>query len=115
MAEYALAHVGINAENEEEAVKTARLFEALFGLPVKAGGSSVFAGSAVEVMKQPYLGRHGHIGFAVSDVDAAKTELENKGFYFALSTAKYLPDGRLHAIYLSDEIGGFAVHLVGKQ
>lgn len=35
MAEYTLAHVGINANNAGEAMKAAKLFEVLFGLTVK--------------------------------------------------------------------------------
>jgi len=115
MAEYTLAHVGINAANEEEALKTARMFEQLFGLPVKVGNSSIFAGTAVEVMKKPYLGKNGHIAIATPDVAAAKAELEAKGFTFDLDSAKYKPDGTMNAIYLNDEIRGFAVHLVGKK
>ena len=29
---FSLAHIGVNAESEEEALKTAQLFEALFGV-----------------------------------------------------------------------------------
>ena len=114
MAEYRLAHVGINGADPEDARRTAELFSALFGLPVKEGNSSVFAGDAVEVMKAPYKGAKGHIGIATPDVAAAKAELEAKGYTFDGSTAKYKADGTLNAIYLTGEIGGFAVHLVCK-
>ena len=115
MAEYTLAHVGINAGNEEEALKTARMFELLFGLPVKVGNSSIFAGTAVEVMKRPYLGKNGHIAIATPDVAAAQAELEARGVVFDSATAKRKADGTLNAIYLAEEICGFAVHLVGKR
>lgn len=36
MAEFSLAHVGINAANEDEARKAANLFCTLFGFPVKS-------------------------------------------------------------------------------
>ena len=111
MAEFSLAHVGINAQNAEEALRTAELF----GFEVKAGNSSVFAGSGVEVMKEPYKGTHGHIAIGTPNVAAAQAELEARGFTFDPSTAKYLSDGTLNAIYLTDEICGFAVHLVGKK
>ena len=61
MAEFSLAHIGINAENEADALKIAELFAALFGFEVKPGNSSVFAGTAVEVMKTPYLGANGQV------------------------------------------------------
>ena len=112
MAEYALSHVGINAAGAEEALQAARMFETIFGLTVKEGNSSVFAGTVVEVMKAPYKGTHGHIGIGTPDVAAAQAELEAKGFAFDPDTAKRKPDGTLNAIYLKDEICGFAVHLV---
>ena len=112
MAEYKVVHVGINAANAEEALQAAKMFETLFGLPVKEGSSSVYAGTAVEVMKTPYQGKNGHIGIGTPDVAAAKAELESKGVSFLPETAKYKPDGTLNAIYLKDQICGFAVHLV---
>lgn len=114
MAEYTLAHVGLNAVNAEEARKAAGMFEHLFGLTVREGNSSVFAGGVIECMKAPYKGTHGHIAIGTPDV-AAQAELEAKGFAFDPSTAKYKPDGTLNAIYLLDEICGFAVHLVGNR
>ena len=115
MAEFALAHVGVNAANAEEARKGAELLQLMFGLPVKEGNSSVFAGTAVEFMKAPYKGTNGHIGLATPDVEAAKAELEAKGYTFDPDTAKYKPDGTLNAIYLTGEVGGFAIHLVKKS
>lgn len=114
MAEFSLAHIGINAENEAEARQAAALFGTLFGFSAKEGNSSIFAGDGIEVMKAPYLGKHGHIAIGTPDVAAARAELESRGFTFDPSTAKYKADGRLNAIYLTDEICGFAVHLVGK-
>ena len=40
-------------------------------------------------------------------------ELERAGFYADTSTAKY-KDDRLVALYLKQEIGGFAIHLLQK-
>ena len=114
MPEYSLAHVGINAANREEAEKAARMFETLFGFAVKEGSSSFFAGD-IELMKEPYKGTNGHIAIGTPDVAAAKAELEARGFAFDDTTAKYKADGTLNAIYLTDEICGFAVHLVGKK
>lgn len=115
MADYKLAHIGINAENADEALKIAELFGAIFGFEVKPGNSSVFSGKGIEVMKQPYLGRNGHIAIGTPDVAAAKAELEGRGYTFRDDTAKFKADGALNAIYLTEEIGGFAVHLVGMK
>ena len=38
--------------------------------------------------------------------------LEEKGYAFDESSAKFKADGSLNAIYLTDEIGGFAIHLL---
>ncbi len=111
---FELRHVGINCENEKEADDTANKFNALFGFAPKSGSSSVFAGTAIEAMKTPFLGKNGHIAIGTYDVDRAKFYLENMGFEFNEDTAKYLPNGKLLAIYLKEEITNFAIHLVKK-
>ena len=70
MAEYSLAHVGINAANKEEAEKAARMFETLFGFAVKEGNSSFFAGD-IELMKEPYMGKNGHIAIGTPEIGRA--------------------------------------------
>lgn len=62
-------------------------------------------------MKAPYKGTHGHIAIGTPDVAAAQAKLEAKGIVFDPSTAKYKPDGdgTLNAIYLLDEVCGFAL------
>ena len=107
--------MGINCANAEEARKGAALLEALFGLTVREGNSSVFAGKDVELMKSPYLGKNGHIAIGTPDVVAAVEELKSRGFAFNMESAKYKADGTLNAIYLADEICGFAVHLLGNK
>lgn len=107
--------MGINCANSEEARKGAALLEALFGLTVREGNSSVFAGKDVELMKSPYLGKNGHIAIGTPDVAAAVEELKSRGFAFNTESAKYKADGTLNAIYLADEICGFAVHLMGNK
>jgi 2-dehydro-3-deoxyphosphogluconate aldolase/(4S)-4-hydroxy-2-oxoglutarate aldolase len=112
---FSLAHVGINAAGEEEAVKTARLFETLFGFTQKAGAASIFAGEGIEVMNPPYLGRNGHIAIGTSSLKRAAAHLERKGFTFKADSAKTDSKGDVIAIYLAGEIAGFAVHLVQKK
>lgn len=113
MLGFELKHIGINCENEEEAEKTAGTFASLFGFEKKSGNSSVFAGSAVEAMKSPYLGAKGHIAVGTNSVDRAVNYLESQGVEFNMDSAKY-KDGKLTAIYLKEEVAGFAVHLVQK-
>lgn len=114
MLGFEIRHVGINASNEEEAVKTVELFEKMFGFTKKMGNSSVFAGTAVEVMKTPYLGRNGHIAIGTNYIKRAVYHLERMGVQFDYDTCKPDANGDYKAIYLKDEICGFAVHLLQK-
>ena len=113
MLGFELAHIGINCDNEAEAEKTADAFDGLFGFTKKVGNSSVFAGKAVEAMKSKGLGAKGHIAVATNSVVRAKNYLEMMGYKFNEESAKFKGD-KMTAIYLADEIGGFAVHLVQK-
>lgn len=114
MLDFKIAHVGINGKSEEEASAIADMFN-IFGFAKKVGNSSVFAGTAIEVMKQPYLGAMGHIAISTNYVDRAVNYLEGQGVKFNMDSAKYDESGELKAIYLAEEFGGFAVHLVGKS
>lgn len=111
MVEYTLEHVGINCQNADEAIRNAKLFEAMFGLTVKVGNSSVFAGPIVELNKAPGRGTNGHIALGTPDVAAAVEDLTARGFTVDPASAKYTPDGTMNVIYLTDEICGFAIHL----
>lgn len=114
MLGFELRHVGVNCASEAEAEKTARAFAAVFGMECKPGNSSVFAGTAVECMKEPFLGEHGHIAIGVNSVDRAVYHLGLQGVEFDESTRKTNAQGRTSAIYLKETFGGFAVHLVQK-
>lgn len=113
MLGFDLKHVGINCADEDEADQTAQKFSAMFGLEKKSGNSSVFAGTLFEAMKSPYKGANGHIAIAANSVDRAVNYLEAQGVTFDYDTAKY-KDGRMTVIYMKEEVGGFAIHLVQK-
>ncbi|MCI8418483.1 MAG: bifunctional 4-hydroxy-2-oxoglutarate aldolase/2-dehydro-3-deoxy-phosphogluconate aldolase [Lachnospiraceae bacterium] len=113
MLGFELRHVGINCKDENEADQVAGRFDQVFGFAKKTGNSSIFAGTAIEAMKTPYLGANGHIAIGTNYVDRALNYLESQGFTFDMSTAKYKND-KLIAVYMEGEIGGFAVHLVQK-
>ena len=113
MLGFELVHVGINCGDEAEAMSVAKKFSALFGWPVKDGNSSAFAGSYVEAMKKPGLGTKGHVAVACNSIKRAKAYLESQGFAFDESSLKE-KNGKPVAIYLAEEIGGFAIHLLQK-
>lgn len=110
---FEVAHVGINCGSPAEAMAVCEELNAAFGLPVKEGNSSVFASSGIEVMKTKYLGSSGHIAIRTNSVAIAVAELEKNGFTCDMQTAKYKGE-RMTAVYLKNEIGGFAVHLLQK-
>ena len=114
MLGFELRHVGINTTDENNAVQIAGSFEKLFGFTKKEGKSSVFAGTAIEVMKQPYLGEKGHIAIQTNYIERAIFNLQQQGYSFNEESKKYNDNGKLVAIYLYEEFGGFAVHLVQK-
>jgi 2-dehydro-3-deoxyphosphogluconate aldolase/(4S)-4-hydroxy-2-oxoglutarate aldolase len=112
---FCMLHLGINAANEDEALKAACFFETLFGFAPKNGNTSIFAGEGIEIMKSPYLGKNGHIAIGVNSVLRAQAHLERRGIAFNKESAKTDAKGAATAIYLKDEIAGFAVHLVQKK
>ena len=107
-----IRHLGINCADEEEAAKTAKTLCAMFDWDYKPGNSSIFAGTAVECMKEPYLGTHGHLAVGTNNIDRAIYHLGLRGVEFDESTRKTKPNGKTVAIYLKGEFSGFAVHLV---
>lgn len=114
MLGFELRHIGINAQNETEADSIATVFQNLFGFTKKMGNASIFAGLGIEVMKTPYLGQHGHIAIATNYLDRAIYHLESCGICFDETTSKYDSANKRTAIYLKDEVAGYAVHLLQK-
>ena len=89
----------------------AEAFNAAFGFSVKEGNSSIFASNGVEVIKSMYLGKNGHIAIRTNSIALALPVLEKAGFAVDMETAKMKGD-RINAVYLKNEIGNFAVHLL---
>lgn len=114
MLGFEVAHIGINAADENSADKLADDFGGLFGFARKVGNSSIFAGSGIEIMKSPYKGTNGHIGIRTNYIERAIYHLEKRGYEFDESTRKTNAKGETTAIYLKGDFSGFAVHLVQK-
>ncbi len=108
-------HMGINTDNKEEAEKSAKLFNLLFGMPIKETSKSYFAGDAFEFMMGKGPGKCGHIGIKTHFVDRAIAYFKRMGFEFDESSITYDDKtGKPKFVYFKDEIAGFAVHLVQK-
>ena len=110
---FEVVHVGINMPDAEAALSLAGELNKAFDMPVKDGNSSVFASSGVEIMKSPYLGTNGHIAIRTNNINLAVSVLERKGYAVLADSAKY-KNGKLVAVYLAGEFGGFALHLLQK-
>lgn len=112
---YCFAHMGINCNAPGEAAELAETFRRIFGFPGFDIGNSVIVGGPFEIVKQNGRGRFGHIGIETDDVEAAVKDLEERGIELVRESAQQDAEGRLVSIYLKEEIGGFAVHLLRKM
>ena len=65
-------------------------------------------------MKHPYLGAKGHIAIGTNSVDRAIYHLARQGVAFDEATRKTDAKGATKAIYLKEELCGFAIHLVKR-
>ena len=113
MLGFELVHIGINSESREEADRTVNRLAFLFGLPVKAGSGGSFAGTIAEVLNTHGRGTHGHIAIRTNYIERAVNYMSTVlGVEFEEPVLR--ADGKINAIYLKEEIGGFAVHLLQK-
>ena len=110
---FEIAHVGINTADEQASLAVCEELENAFGFAAKKGSSSNFAGGAVEVMKTMYLGKNGHLAIRTNSIPRAVAELRRHGYEMDETTAKF-KNGKPLAIYMKQEIGGYAVHLLQK-
>lgn len=114
MLDYKVAHVGINSGDSSEAKDICSSLEKLFYFGKNENENSIFSETAIEVMKSPFYGKNGHLAVAVNYVDRAIYQLEKAKVKFIGESLKYNSDNEPAVIYLKEEIGGFAVHLVKR-
>ncbi|MFV0379561.1 MAG: bifunctional 4-hydroxy-2-oxoglutarate aldolase/2-dehydro-3-deoxy-phosphogluconate aldolase [Anaerorhabdus sp.] len=110
---FKVAHIGINGENEKEAKDLANLLSLTFGLDKTEGNSSFFVSKEIEIVKEPYLGKNGHIAIACNNLKRAEAYLIKQGFTINQDTYKE-KNNKTVAVYLNEEFGGFAVHLLQR-
>ncbi len=108
-----LKHIGINSGDPETARADAQMLANLLGWTVSGSAKSLMVGDAFELMNAPGRGTRGHIAIATNSVERAMFHLKLRGFAFE-DTPIGTKDGRITAIYLKNEIAGFAVHLLRK-
>lgn len=111
MLGFELRHVGINNPDADEAAQAAKQLSNMLHLPLRDGTSSMFVGTQFELLKRVYLGRHGHIALGTNFIHRAIAHLAKRGIGTRGDT-RGEKDGKLSTIYLDQEVGGFAFHLV---
>lgn len=111
---FELAHVGINCDSEDDALASAKKISEIFRMQHRPTSSAVFAGSAVEAVKSGGLGIHGHIGFYTNSIHRAMAYFEALGICLNEDGFKYNKTGEISCVYLKDNIGGFAFHVVER-
>ena len=114
MLGFCLEHVGINCAKAEDAEQNAAICRNAFSFDTRELPVSYFAGSGLEFMKDGGRGTNGHIAISTNSVDRAVYHLQQRGIEVDMSTAQYNPDGSMRFVYLQNEIGGFAYHLVKR-
>lgn len=107
---FTFAHMGMNAPDADSAREISRGLS-LFGFPAEEGTSSLFNGTAFEVMKGSGRGERGHIALRCNSVERALAWLETQG-YRAVEETVRREKGRITVAYLDRELGGFALHLL---
>ena len=110
---FELAHIGINTDNEKDSLAIAKKFSDVFGFSLKEGNSSNFSGTGIEINKSRGPGDGGHIAIKTNSIDRAVFYLEKKGYKVDWNSKK-VKGSKTVAVYLENEIGGFAVHLLQK-
>ena len=110
-----IGHIAINHDNEAEAKKTAQMLVMLMGTKIeKESKNGIMVGSEFEVLKSNGRGKNGHIALLANNVERAIYHLSAKGIKFDEESAIYKADGNRKVIYLAEEFGGFAIHLLEK-
>lgn len=108
MLGFSVVHVGINCANDQETEQTKKFFCTLFDVEYDGNTGSGFVDAKIECMNGKGRGKCGHIAIGTNNLDRAVYHLSRKGIEFDESSRSK------KAIYMKQEIMGFAVHLMQK-
>jgi 2-dehydro-3-deoxyphosphogluconate aldolase/(4S)-4-hydroxy-2-oxoglutarate aldolase len=111
---FELSHVGVNPY-DQAAVDLARNFNDLFGRELTESGSSFYIGGAVEVLKERGRGANGHLAIRTRSISRAVDWLERRGVKVDMESKKQDASGHRVTVYLVEEVGGFAIHLLQEN
>lgn len=106
-------HMAVNEDSMEASFETAEAFNAIFATGARKTSKGAFAGDFIEVIgcKSMTRGTKGHIGFKTNNVARAIAYFEKIGAALNYDTLLGTPE-KPEFIYLENEIGGFAVHIM---
>lgn len=105
------AHLGINNPDEAAGRRVAALFAAFLHSEVDDKPASLFPCPQIESIKYPFRGKNGHIAFFCSNIERSVFHLRQRGVF--VKEDSYESDAQgLRVVYLAEEFGGFAIHLV---
>lgn len=111
---FEIGHLGINCNGAEESKEICGMFGNAFGFEyMPSSGSSDFSSKQIEIKKYGGRGTKGHIAILTNSVECAIGEMEKRGF--AVDPEYVYEDGKLIAAWLTDEFGGFGVHLMIRR
>ncbi len=111
MLGFNIKHLGINSD-EEQAHAIASFLQTAFGFVYENNNSSILSQNCIEITKLKFPGEKGHIAFGTNDIERAVYQLGKRGIEFDSDSLKYDSKGNIAAVYLKNEIGGFAIHLI---
>lgn len=112
---FSFAHVGLNCDTAAYARSCADQLAAMFSLMGTEGNSSIFtAERRMELMKKPFYGQNGHLGFFTNSVERALFQLKRRGFEAIADSVRFDTKGRMQSAYLKETVNGFAIHVVRR-
>lgn len=107
---YEVHHFGINCNGEGESGDFCEKMQEMFNLPYVKGNSSDFSSPRIEVKKHNGRGSKGHIAIGTNSIYSAIADLSGRGFEIDEESAVF-KENHLIAIYLKNEVFGYALHL----
>lgn len=116
MLDFRLIHIGINSNNQAEALNTANILCNLFNFNLYYKPKSYFAGEGFEIMHNQGFGEKGHIAIYTPYLEKAIYHLAKKGIKIKEETiTRNKKTNRINLVYLDLEISGFAIHLINPD
>ena len=110
---FGIEHVGINCTDQDELERTIGLFCVLFDMEQDERASVTFADTLIECGTGLVQGKP-HIAIGTNSAECAYHHLLRRGAKFLEETKKVDENGRLRAIYLAEDFGGMAVHILQR-